>query len=424
MMLLDRPYPMDIWVEGCFGGRLNLDAAREALGVLALRHPLLTSRVEPFQGQLCWISTGNEIALSHHPTGAPWPAPPLRPELGEGARFYLVEQTDGCSLYMQVHHACADGTACRFLFHEFAFAYARACDPAWRGGQLPRLETERLLERGRLPEVDPSVTSPSLGRIVRDIAQFLFPWPQRLRAEASAVPAQRPFSKRILEPEQSALVLARARRQGGQLNEQAISDLFATLADWQRSGSEARPGRLRILIPIDLRQLEHRRLPACNRVTFAFLTRAIPECGPDLSHSLSLERDYIRQHRTDLDFLRSLELVDKWRLLPLFLKFPVSLSSAVLTNMGDVTPLRGFPQEDGGMRVGDVVCHHISGATSVRAGTWASFSLCRMAGRLAIGLRCANDVIGPSGEARLLDNFTDRLLGRYDSQIGERPEQR
>lgn len=414
MMLLDRPYPMDIWVEGRFDGQLNALAAQEALARLASRHPLLTSRVESYQGKLCWIPTGKEIALSRPAPGEPWLAPPLRPEAGEGARFYLVEEADGCSLFMQVHHACADGTACRFLFHEFASAYARASDPAWEGGELPRLETERLVERGRIPQPDPATGAPPLARILKDIAQFLFPWPQRLRADASAPLAQRPFSKIILEPEDTARVLARARRQGGQLNEQAISDLFATLADWQRAGPKSRSGRLRILIPIDLRQLEHRRLPACNRVTFAFLTRAIQECGPDLSQSLSLERDYIRQYRTDLDFLRSLELVERLRLLPWFLKLPISLSSAVLTNMGDVTPLSGFPRENGGLRVGDVVCQHISGATSVRAGTWASFSLCRMAGRLAVGLRCASDVIGPTGEQLLLTHFTDRLLGRFD----------
>lgn len=405
LMLLDRRMPMDMWVEGCFLSRLNLEAAREALRAIAERHPLLTSRVE----NQAWVPTGQEIPLVHVREGEPWLRQPLYPEAGQGMQCYVVDQPAGCSLYFHISHACCDGTATRFIFLDFATAYARASAPEQDWPELTRLDPDRLPLRGQLDPPVPGPAGISKRQELLEIFRFIFPWPQTLKSQpGEGGPA--PFSKRVFDPDETRQVFARAESRGAKLNEQALSDLFAVLADWQRERG-AKKGRVRILLPIDMRSLEDRRLPACNRVTFAFLTRYLSQCGDDLTAQLLGEREFIKQYRTDLDFLRGLGFARASRLLPLILKVPLSLSTAVMTNMGDVTPLRGFPQTEHGLQIGDAVCHHATGATAVRPGTLASFSLCRLAGRLSVGLRCAHPTLGHEAERELLGRFTRRLLG-------------
>jgi hypothetical protein len=404
---------MDIWFEMAFLGPLSLPALEQALEVVAQRHPLLGSRVEEIGGRLCWVPGPTSIPLARIGPEQVFRPQPLDPRTGQGIRFYLVERSPGCSLFMQVHHACSDGTAARLILHDFSASYAQLTDPQGQHPPLSRLEPSRLLGRGRIEAASPVPVSSSLRSQLLDILRFLFPWPQSVAPHPGGSPVGRPFAKRVLDPGESERVFERARRSGGgKLHELALSDLFDSLAGWQRDHHRGRPSaRLRILIPMDLRQLADRRLPSCNRVTFAFLTRRLDQCGPDLSQALKAEHDYIRHYRTDLDFLRGLEFARDHRLLPMLLRLPISLSSAVLSNMGTVTPVRGFGLEKDGVRLGDALCHHASGASPVRSGTLASFSLCSLGGRLAIGLRCARPEIGEQAESNLLDRFTRRLLG-------------
>ena len=391
MFWLDRRRPLDIWLEASFRQRLDEQRLMEALACLARRHPLLLARPERRGREWVWQPVAKAIPWLRLGQDQPWSPLPLQPEL---VRVYLVEQSPGCSLYFHIHHACCDGTGSRQLLSDFGLAYA---DP---GARLTPLDPTCLVRRGRIPPAPPQAPA-SWRKSLRDVLEFLFPWPQVVAGPAEGERA-RPYSKRVIA---AGPVLERARTAGVGLTELAGSDLFACLANWQRSHGVG-GGRLRLLIPMDLRELEDRRLPACNRITFAFLHRRLAQCGPDLSRELVKERDYIKTYRTDLDFLRGLQLVAGTGLLSWLLRAPLPMSSAILTNMGEVSPLRGFAWEEGGLRVGDVICDHVSGATALRPGTRAAFSLCRFGGQLALGLRSS---LAQAAEEQLLESFNLRL---------------
>ncbi|MFN8606514.1 MAG: hypothetical protein U0931_03215 [Vulcanimicrobiota bacterium] len=392
MFWLDRRRPLDIWLEASFRQKLDHQRVQQSLVCLASRHPLLLARPQRRAQQWLWEPAAEAIPLVLVGQQQAWSPLPLDPEL---IRVYLVEKASGCSLYFHIHHAVCDGTGSRQLLSDFGLAYANPSNA------LTPLDPARLARRGRIPAAPPQAPA-SWHKSLRDVLGFLFPWPQVL-AGAGEQARLRPFSKRIIE---AGPVLERARAAGAGLTELASSDLFACLARWQRQHGVQR-GRLRLLIPMDLRELDDRRLPACNRITFAFLQRSLHQCGPDLSRELSSEREYIKTYRTDLDFLRGLQLVAGSRLLPWLLRAPLPMCSAILTNMGEVSPLRGFDWEEGGLRVGDVLCDHVSGATALRPGTRAAFSLCRFGGRLAVGLRSS---LAEQAEGELLDSFTHRLV--------------
>lgn len=421
LMLLDNALPMDMWVEGCFDRPLERPALQQALQTLLERHPLLSCRPEPYQGQLCWVPVPRRAELVVL-DGQDWPNHLLRPDQGEGMRGYVK----GNSVYLHVHHACCDGTGLRLLFQDLAAAYLLALNPQATTGferssgqpnpgsersfaqpspefdrsvaqapALSRLEPERLLTRGRLVSTGPALAGSSW-RQLKEIFHFLFPWPQPLAKQPGSGHGP-PFSKRIFTVESNA------RR-----HHQALSHLFCCLADWQRA-HHRRHGRLRILIPWDQRELTDRRAPACNRVSFVFLSRLLRQCVGDLSTSLAQEHEYVRVHRTDQDFLKALEWARQNRLLKWLLRLPLSLSSAVFTNMGDVTPLRGFPKSASGYELGGAVCQYVTGATAVRPGTSAAFSLCQFDRQLAVGLRCDRRYLSFEAEQHLLDDFTRRL---------------
>ncbi len=130
-MLLDQPYPMDMWLEARFQGPLSRPAVQEAVATLRERHPLLTATVEVHNGQRCWMAGSGEIPLVHVDANEVWPQLDLDPTRGVGARVYMSPD----AIYMHVHHACADGTALRLLFMDLAIAYAHASAPggSWRG---------------------------------------------------------------------------------------------------------------------------------------------------------------------------------------------------------------------------------------------------------------------------------------------------
>ncbi len=423
MMLLDPGHPMDTWIESSFVGHLSISTVQQALNAVASRHPLTTARIEQLNGKRCWVASEQPVSLVlAEPEQMPsWTI--LNPESGNGMCCYLCQGAGGSRLWMQVHHTVCDGAGIRLIFHDFATAYAQITCTEGTAPEFFELEPSRLLLRGRIPPPPPSAPSTyrSLWHGLREVLGFIFPWPESLASQPGPSLASRaPFSSKVFNAQETQQILGRAREAGGQLNEQAISDLFATLADWQVQHGRSKVGsRIRILIPMDLRELEERRLPACNRVTFAFLSRLLKECGPDLTSSLREESAYIRRYRTDLDFLRGLQLVQGWNLLPAILRIPVSLSTSVLTNMGNVTPLRGFTTVAEGVAVGDVVCEWVTSGPTVRPGTFASFSLCLMAGRLAVGIRCLESHIGYQGEQWLLDNFCLRLLGIRPSEAFE-----
>ncbi len=415
MMLLDPGHPMDTWIESSFIGHLSIGSVQQALKAVASRHPLITAAIELINGKRCWVGSEKPIPLV---LGEPEQLPSwtiVNPESGNGMCCYLSQGARGSRLWMQVHHTVCDGAGIRLLFHDFATAYAQIVGPKETAPEHFTLEPSLLSLRGRIPPPPASgpATFSSLWRGLREVLGFIFPWPEALAPRPDPSRTSRaPFSSKIFSAQQTQQILGRAREAGGQLNEQAISDLFATLADWQVQRGRNKPNsRIRILIPMDLRELEERRLPACNRVTFAFLSRFLKDCGPDLTASLRGESAYIRRYRTDLDFLRGLELVRAWNLLSPILRIPVSLSTSVLTNMGNVTPLRGFKTVPEGVALGDAVCEWVTSGPTVRPGTFASFSLCLMAGRLAVGIRCLESHIGYQGEQWLLDNFCLRLLG-------------
>ena len=309
-MLLDDRLPMEIWIEAGIIGRLCRSAVEEALDIVAHRHPLIRASIDICKGIPSWTPGRSRISITWVEPGQTWKILPLSPRQGLGLRIYVVQEENRATIYLQLHHACVDGKGARLFIHDFFSSYGRA-----RGGQtppLPPLEPERLKRRGRIGQGPTLPTGPGRG-LLREILAFLFPWPRPVQplprdSQDNPTPGGNlPYSRRILDREQTRRALERVRPREGTFNDLALADLFATLAEWQiASGIQDRRSRLRILMPVDIRELPDRRTPACNRISFAFLTRRLGECGPDLPESIRAETAYIQQHRSELDFLRAI----------------------------------------------------------------------------------------------------------------------
>jgi hypothetical protein len=405
-MLLDGPLPMDIWLEAGFMDPVSRGPMEEAVAMVGERHPFLTARVEERKQGRFWVLGEGAIPLVFLKEGESFPRLPLDPRVGLSARVCIRNRT----AYIQVHHACCDGVAARAVIQELAAAYAEATRPGRGWPRPPSLDPGRLLRRGSLEAAGSVPPPPPAPTMARDILEFLFPFPRALAAEPGADPrTEPPYSLRVLDPVEASIALAAARTSAaGRSHEKALSDCLGTLGAWQRRHGEEK-GRIRVLIPWDLRTLADRRMPACNHMSFAFLNRPASACTGDLSVGLHAEHEYIRQFRTDLDFLRGLEIARRLGYLRAVLRLPVSLSTAVFTNMGDATPVRGFPVTPDGIEMGDNIVRYIVGVAPVRTGTRAALGLCRLGGRLAVVWRSDRRYIGQDAERWLLDDFTRRL---------------
>lgn len=199
------------------------------------------------------------------------------------------------------------------------------------------------------------------------------------------------------------------------LNDVALALLFQTLADWNRRHENA-PGkhRVRILMPTDLREPADVRLPATNRMSFAFLTRTVKECSDwqTLVDGIRRETGFIRTTRLPLDFLAGIAALQGIgpRVLPWVMRWQGCVATAVLTNLGDVARRlrRRFPvADDGRFRAGNLILESVLGAPPIRPQTHAGFGICVCSGRMAVSAVMNTRKLGERGADALFALYID-----------------
>ena len=207
---------------------------------------------------------------------------------------------------------------------------------------------------------------------------------------------------------------AAAVRGAGTLNDLAICFALMALREWNTlNGALPDRGRLRILVPTNLRNRADEQLPAANRMSFAFVSRRTVDRGQlaTLRQGVRNQMLATQTSRIGLDLLQALAAADN--------------TGGVTQDLAPATsPGHRSPDEHGRPDA------KISTTVSARGGslprgkcgvgvdhwqfitatlTHAAFGMGIYAGRIVINLRCAAEFYSRHDEQTLLTMFASKF---------------
>ncbi|MDB5348560.1 MAG: hypothetical protein JWP89_6937 [Schlesneria sp.] len=410
----DLNYPATFYVELHLEGQFDRTALQEALRVAVLRHPLLCATVVQTGWRESWQPASEPPhALWQSTTDAP--GPPLgrwidlRRECG--LRIWVREQPQlGDVLYLQFHHSCTDGLgAGRFiidLMSEYSRLVCRQPDLVTSSADLLALKNrDRFRRFGQTSRWQKTLNA----------YRFHVLTPTPLAApnhlpvpSGSTAPV---IATHVFDRDETDCFVSKTATLGGcSINDVGLALLFRAVSLWQKSrGRESPSQRLRILMPIDLREAGDRFGPATNRVGFSFPSRSIKECDNwhQLLNSLREEIRFIRRTRLGMDFINGLKVTDTIPgLLPMLLRSPGCMATTLLTNFGQTRRYEQFfPVADRSMLFGNMRLHHIVATPPISRACRVGFGMCLTSGRLVLTVQCDPALFDNKSAGELLQVF-------------------
>ena len=387
-----------------FESSLDVTILEACIAKVIERNPLLRANVSGDDSNLRWVLNEEPFRLKRLTDEPPIKNGMLRPfdlRAETGCRFWYEITPDCSRVLAQLHHSAADGIAFRGVLIDILHSYALATETDSDGSQdhsmlYDRFRYSQLLDRYDFEHLGKPKRETSTWQRIKNACYFHFQPPTPLlkvksreardaQAESSEVLCNlmmdRDFSQRVLHACQS--------KEYG-INDLAIAILFHTCYKWnRRQGDKRRKGRLRILMPCDLRGRPDIRMPATNRLSLSFLGRDYSQCESlkDLISSVHAELKDAKETHLYLDLLKGIQAGCRW---PRFMRWALgkhdSMATAVITYAGDVS--RGmskmFPEANDLRKVGSALLYSITAAPPVRRNTNVSMAICINWGKICI----------------------------------------
>ncbi|MEM7312870.1 MAG: hypothetical protein AAF497_06935 [Planctomycetota bacterium] len=406
-------------------GELQKNAFQSALDDALLLHPLLHAIVKPVkQGKPCWVASKQPPVVDWGGIDDPiqlHEAIDLRSETG--LRIWVRTGNGKSRIIFQFHHASSDGTgAHRFIGDVLAGYGIRTCDDR-RHPEIAEYDSNLL--RARRSKLCQDITNPSLFRILKSrighAMQVFAPKiaPLRLNgkstSDAEPVPDAIPaVVSHLFDREQHNRLRQSASCQGVMLNDLLMAELFHTMRWWNVEHGAADKGRLRIMMPSDMRDKECFAMSAANMTSYNFITRKMTECDDERSLLKGLRNEIaqIKHHDLGHQFIDSIMAARNFPwLLPLLLGSRRCLSTITMSHMGDPTKrfLATFPREKGKLVCGDVVLDKMIGVSPLRPQTRAAVSVVTMYRQLMINVRLDPHTMSLQDSRQFLDYYVERL---------------
>ncbi|MEM6469208.1 MAG: hypothetical protein AAF802_06530 [Planctomycetota bacterium] len=436
-LLLDdrQDCPLTSFIELHFEGELELEPLRVAIHRCLQRHPLLASRVEYDRGFPQWRfdpdfmpalqdMSRSSVLETKDARGTPR----LRPfdlAVEPGCRFWFDLKPSKSRLILQLHHAVCDGIGIRSFLIDLLAEYARSSGATVSSPRYTP-DSDRLLGRADFSAVEQSPPKIKLRwwEKLRNTYYFYLQRPHPLggldkhsRSEAMSAGASNnePLLHQVFDKDSSLAIESRCKREGVRLNDLALAVLFRSCHRWnQESGTDSGKTRIRLLMPVDLRRRSDLRLPAANRLSFAFLGRTHEQCESweSLLKSVQVETQRIKDTRVYMDFLKGLQsLSNSPQRFRRAIDANRNMSTAVLTYSGDIA--RGmkslFPKSGSNRQIGRVSLSKVLAAPPARENTNIALGVCSNWGQICISMNWSRNVFSPVDAKAFLDSFTSVL---------------
>jgi hypothetical protein len=208
-----------------------------------------------------------------------------------------------------------------------------------------------------------------------------------------------------------------AGQQGVTLNDLLLAEMFHTMREWNLLHGGSNRGRLRIMMPSDMRTQEDFAMPAANMTSYNFITRHLRDCDDPgtLVRSIRDETVRIKGDQRGKIFIDSIMMAKRVPgLIPFLLSGRRCLSTVTVSHMGDPTRrfLATFPRVGGKLVCGDMVLEDMVGVSPLRPQTRAAISIVTLYRQLAINVRLDPHVMSVEDAQAFVGMYAERLAGQ------------
>lgn len=440
-----RPsHPVTFFAYLEFSQPLNPSAAEEALRQVCREQPLLRAVVRPRGQQLYWAeSTAAHFEWSEHPVTVDelqhgeldiHTTPGLRIKAFAGDPL-TQPRPRPASILAVVHHVAFDGLGVLQILLDWLQRYQKWQQTGhWETTQVAHLTTapESRLQMRCQPSLswrDSLRLLPGQWKSLRASVQLLGRRAISLVGPVASTPTvpRKPQVKRLQFDAETTLALKQiAAAQSASLNSLLLRNLFAAIDDWQAAWSIPSPGtHLRVMVPINERQREHRQLPACNHCSMIHLDRTRAEVRVPLELLAGIEQELgvIQRWKLSWNFWRGLAVLSwlpgglrRFRTAP-------TVATASLTNLGRLrltsnlaTDSLDPPGTNAPLRLLDFEI-----VAPLVEGTMAAWAVSVVNGTLRITLQLDADNLSDAQATDLLERYKQHLQQNLKERTGQHP---
>lgn len=427
-------YPNTIGCRLTLSGALDQQLLEEAAEISSANHPLLNTTLAADKKRLRWENCRPQPLVRRLPDD-PVELPFLKKidlHSEPGGQLHWAHANNRTSLNFLTHHATADGLGGLQVVFDFLGAYAGLHEAGGTGDSVPRLRTTRYMSR-----VDPSLLDHrgryGFGRwkFIRKIhrqmiglfgvREFFQNRPETLTGQRHGpldepIPVNYPglYTRELGDIE---LVQKTAGEAQVTSNELILHAVFRALAPWRKQhGFGSDNDCLRLMVPINLRTIVDRYLPACHRSSMVALDRRTSQCQDrqGLLNSIRFQMQVIRGNELGYTFLHMLNLF-RWlpRGLGRFADPERIGSTVVVTNLGEPFRRSKLPRnERDQLIVGDQVLESVDLVAPLRPNTQAAIAIGRYARKTFLSLtydqRCLTDAQARELTDRICEEFLEQ----------------
>ena len=222
-----------------------------------------------------------------------------------------------------------------------------------------------------------------------------------------------------LSEAETAAVSRFAAEHQSSTNELLLNQLFDVLTTWNQKSPSNETGKVRIIVPISLRNKAHHAMPAANCVSMVYVDAGNSEAELDSDSSKSLagiskQLKYIRKWQIEYSWNQTANFAFRSKRIEDLLRKQSGrhLCTTVLSNLGQPFKRSTLPvREDGRVQVGDLtlLSAHIAAPTTTN--TIATFAALFYAGRLTLTLNFNQAKISRADAQALMDLWATSLTG-------------
>lgn len=394
-------------------------------------HPLLRTRLAVKGSRLRWSEFSDSpiiVRLEERFLTQPYVKKiDLNKEIG--GQLHWASDGQNATLNFLMHHATADGLGGLQVVSDWMTAYANEISLNHNSDSTPKLAKVRRVDSDLLDSRGNHgfLSLKFLKKIPKQMIGLLGVWeflrnrPVTLKpvseseivSEATGDDKVQPKSLRETYPGLETIEVGSieelqtlANKESVTANDLVLHNIFVGVANWRREleyGSD--DDLLRIMVPMNLRTIRDRYLPAANKASLVSLDRKQAKCvaGKALLDSIRLQMNVIQNNELGFTFLHMLGL---YRWLPgglqrIARKERVG-STVLVTNLGEPFKRTVLPKDQSGkVIVGDMRLEGFDLIAPLRPNTHAAFAIYRYADKVMISLTYNNRIISKQEANRL-----------------------
>jgi NRPS condensation-like uncharacterized protein len=426
-MLLDGTgsHPMNFFIRFVWAGKVDRMAFERGLRAALQRQPLLRAHCVVSKGEYRWqIVNEPQLPLiwtEGEPSPQEFAAIRLQSEIG--VRVRVADNGDQTQMLFEFHHACVDGLAAFRFIGEVLSAYDAAFHGLWPPTWQP-VDYHRLRDRGYWP---PPADAPPFGLRscwigFREVWRFLWrrpiPLAPRCRSESpnDALPRVNQMLNHRFSVADSNSIRSAAGKAQVTANDLLLCAIFLATDEWNtRCGDNRRRKYMRINMPSSVDERCRESMPACNQMSYAFLTRRRRACDDplELLQSIRTETGLIKRWNLGSFFLNGLTFVNRIKgLLAGLLWFRRGcFATAVLSNVGDLSK-RLFPdaQRKEEVTSGNLALRDVFGAPPLRNNTRLSMGVLTYQRRLSVTARFDPNGYSEAQTHQFMELFIEHIV--------------